>query len=138
MACNPDEQNRFTVTADAVTGTPALRLAMRATFSPCSPSGIAHPRMTSSMSAASSPGARLIASPITVDASSSGLVPRRVPFGALPTAVRTADTITASFMTCPLSIPVAQQFLDRVRHLAHHAVEQVIGAVDDHQFLGLG
>ena len=52
MAWRPDEQNRLIVTADADTGTPARRLAMRATFSPCSASGIAHPRITSSTSAA--------------------------------------------------------------------------------------
>ena len=38
------------MTADADTGTPARRLAMRATFSPCSASGIAQPRITSSIS----------------------------------------------------------------------------------------
>ena len=96
IACSPDEQKRLTVTADAWTGMPARRLAMRATFSPCSASGIAQPMMTSSTSPGSMPGARRSASPITVAARSSGLVPRRVPFGALPTAVRTAETMTAS------------------------------------------
>ncbi len=84
IACSPDEQKRLIVTAEALTGTPARRLAMRATFSPCSASGIAHPRITSSISEGSIPGARRNASTITVAASSSGLVPRRVPFGALP------------------------------------------------------
>ena len=51
IACRPDEQNRLIVTADALTGTPARRLAIRATFRPCSASGIAQPRMTSSISA---------------------------------------------------------------------------------------
>ena len=37
------------VTAEASTGMPARRLAMRATFMPCSPSGIAHPMITSSI-----------------------------------------------------------------------------------------
>src|SRR5438034_6816548 len=41
IACRPDEQNLLTVTADALTGMPARRLAMRATFIPCSASGIA-------------------------------------------------------------------------------------------------
>ena len=49
IACRPDEQKRLMVTADASTGTPARRLAMRATFSPCSASGIAQPRITSSI-----------------------------------------------------------------------------------------
>jgi hypothetical protein len=102
IACRPDEQNRLIVVADALTGMPARRLAMRATFMPCSASGIAHPRITSSISAASMPGARRSASPIAAAASSSGLVPRSVPFGALPTAVRTAETMTASFMVSSL------------------------------------
>src|ERR1044072_6833604 len=55
IAGSPDEQKRFTVTADASTGTPARRLAMRATFNPCSASGIAHPRITSSLSPAARP-----------------------------------------------------------------------------------
>jgi hypothetical protein len=86
----------LTVTADASTGMPARKLAMRATFMPCSASGIAQPRMTSSTSAASMPGARLSASAMATDASSSGRVPRSVPPGALPTAVRAAETMTAS------------------------------------------
>ena len=95
---SPDEQNRLTVTADAVTGTPARRLAIRATFSPCSASGIAHPMITSSTSAGSSPGARRRASAITTAPISSGRVALSAPFGAFPTAVRTALTMTASFM----------------------------------------
>jgi hypothetical protein len=49
MAWRPDEQKRLMVMAAAVTGTPASKLAMRATFMPCSASGIAQPRMTSSI-----------------------------------------------------------------------------------------
>ncbi len=70
--CRPDEQKRLMVTADAATGTPARRLAMRATFSPCSASGIAQPRITSSISAGSTPGARRSASAMTAAAISSG------------------------------------------------------------------
>ena len=99
MAWSPDEQKRFTVTADALTGTPARRLAMRATFMPCSASGIAQPRMTSSISAGSNWLARASAAWIVAAAMSSGRVVRSVPAGALPTAVRTAETITASFIT---------------------------------------
>ena len=51
IACRPEEQKRLIVTAEAVTGMPARRLAMRATFRPCSASGIAQPRITSSISA---------------------------------------------------------------------------------------
>src|SRR6476659_2625367 len=96
IACSPDEQNRLMVTAEAEIGTPARRLDMRATFIPCSASGIAQPRITSSISDGSMPGARRSASAIAAAPSSSGLVDRRAPLGALPTAVLTADTITAS------------------------------------------
>ncbi len=95
IACSPDEQKRLTVTADADTGTPARRLAIRATFSPCSASGIAQPRITSSISAGSRPVARRSAAAMTTAAISSGRVERSAPFGALPTAVRAAETITA-------------------------------------------
>src|SRR5688572_24711025 len=132
IACNPDAQNLFTVTAEASTGNPARRLAMRATFSPCSASGIAHPRMTSSMSAAPTPGARCITSRITVAASSSGRVDRSAPFGALPTGVRTAETISAS------AIEILEKILYRFANLGDFAVKQVIGAVDGDQFFGLG
>ena len=80
------------------TGRPARIAAARATFMPCSASGIAQPMITSSISDASKPGTRAMASLITAAPISSGRVSRKVPFGALPTAVRTADTITASFI----------------------------------------
>src|SRR5476649_2164298 len=128
IACRPEEQKRFTVTADALTGIPARKLAMRATFIPCSASGIAQPRITSSISAGSMPGARFSASAIAIAPSSSGRVPRSVPPGALPEAVRTAETITASFI-------IPQQILDRVGDLGHLAVEQMIRGVDDNELL---
>ena len=98
IAWRPEEQKRLIVTAALSTGMPARKLAMRATFMPCSASGIAQPRMTSSISAGSSPGARRSASPMATAASSSGRVVRSVPPGALPPGVRTADTTTASVM----------------------------------------
>src|SRR5204862_4348605 len=91
--------------------------------------GIAQPMMTSSISDGSRPGARRSASPMTVAASSSGRVPRSVPFGALPTAVRTADTITAS------DIPISQQIFDRVADLEDSTVKQMISPVDDDELL---
>src|SRR5438132_8148137 len=134
IAWRPDEQKRLMVTADAETGMPARRLAMRATFRPCSASGIAHPRITSSTSAGSTPGARRSASAIAVAASSSGRVPRSVPLGALPTAVRTALTMTAS---CIWSSPVPKQIFDRLADLAGLPVEHMIRAVDHDHLLRL-
>src|SRR3954453_21494289 len=136
------------VTAAAATGMPARRLAIRATFIPCSASGIAQPRITSSTSEDSTPGARRSASLITVAASSSGRVPRRVPAGALPTGVRTAETITASLIwldsySCywrqlgATSLKIPKQILDRVGDLADAPVEQVIGCIDHHELFRL-
>ena len=55
MVCRPEEQNRLTVWPGTWTGSPALHEATRATFIPCSPSGKAQPRMTSSIRAGSIP-----------------------------------------------------------------------------------
>ncbi len=98
MDCKPDEQNRLTVIAETLTGNPARSEAIRARFIPCSASGVAQPMITSSMSSGLTPFARASASLITSAARSSGRVARSVPFGALPTAVRTELTSTASRM----------------------------------------
>src|SRR6266576_3747654 len=111
--CKPDEQKRLIVMALVSTGSPARIAAARATFIPCSASGIAQPMITSSISATLSPGTRLAASLITAAPISSGRVFLNVPFGALPTAVRTADTITASLI---ILIP---QRLPRLQHVRH-------------------
>ncbi len=54
IACRPEEQKRLMVMAEISTGKPARSDAMRATFMPCSASGMAQPRMTSSISLGSS------------------------------------------------------------------------------------
>src|ERR1700682_2994469 len=120
------------VTAEAVTGMPARRLAIRATFMRCSASGMAQPMITSSISPGSMPGARLNASAIATAPSSSGRVPRSVPPGALPDAVLTAETMTASV------IEISQQVLDRVGDFRHFPVEQMVGGVDDDELFRFG
>ena len=50
MACSPDAQKRLMVMAETSTGMPARSDAMRATFMPCSASGMAQPMITSSIS----------------------------------------------------------------------------------------
>ena len=102
MDCNPEEQKRLTVTAEVSFGNPARNAAIRATFMPDSPSGMAQPRITSSISCTLSPGTRSTASLITKAARSSGRVARSEPRGAFPTGVRTTDAITASCMILPL------------------------------------
>ena len=95
-ACRPEAQKRLTVMALVATGRPAPSATWRAMLRPCAPSGMAQPRMRSSTRAGSRPGALAIASRTAVMASSSGGVSRRPPRGALPTAVRAAETMTAS------------------------------------------
>src|SRR6185436_3651489 len=114
--CRPDEQKRLIVIALVSTGRPARIAAARATFIPCSASGIAQPMMTSSISESSRPGTRLAASLITAAPISSGRVFLNVPFGALPTAVRTADTITASLIILFLLV---SQRLPRLQHVSN-------------------
>ena len=103
---------------------------MRATFRPCSASGMAQPRITSSTSAGDTPGARESASRITTDAMSSGRITLSVPFGALPTAVRTAETITASCMGLPfVSFPTFVAFVWRMETCDVEAAEQILNGV---------
>src|SRR5438046_2597519 len=104
--CKPEEQKRLIVIALVSTGRPARIAAARATFIPCSASGIAQPMLTSRISLVCRFGTRPITSLITVAPSSSGRVSRKVPLGALPTAVRTADTITAPFITASAALPL--------------------------------
>jgi hypothetical protein len=82
-------------------GSPARSDAMRATFVPDSPSGVAQPRITSSTASGASCGVCAISARMTSAAISSGRVVRSEPRGALPTAVRRPATMTASFMVSP-------------------------------------
>ena len=103
IACSPEEQSRLTVAPGISTGNPARSTAIRAMFQPDSPSGCAHPRITSSISPRSRPGTRSSAALIAIAARSSGRVVDKAPLGARPTGVRTALTSTASGMsTAPL------------------------------------
>src|ERR671938_1599499 len=123
--CSPEEQKRLIVIAEVSTGRPARIAAARVTFMPCSASGIAQPIITSSISALSKPSTSAIASLMTAAPISSGRVNLSVPFGALPTAVRTAETMTASLIVptlLPFNQPlflqptVGQQVFDDFRH----------------------
>ena len=93
IACTPDEQKRLIVMPGTEFGRPASSTPMRATFMPCSASGIAQPMIASPMRAGSMPGAFAIAARITCASRSSGRVLRNMPRGALPTGVRTAETM---------------------------------------------
>ena len=45
--CRPEEQKRFTVMPETVTGRPARSAIWRAMLAPVAPSGLAQPMMTS-------------------------------------------------------------------------------------------
>ena len=92
-ACRPEEQKRLMVCAAMVLGRPASSTPMRATFMPCSPSGMAQPMMASSMRLTSMPGACATTLRSTCASMSSGRVLRNMPLGALPTGVRVAATM---------------------------------------------
>ena len=51
----PEAQKRFTVTPATLCGSPASSAALRATFIPCSASGMAQPMTTSSICSGSRP-----------------------------------------------------------------------------------
>ena len=95
----PDEQKRFTVTPGTSTISKPINEMSRAIFSPCDPSGIAFPTITSSIRFGSSFGNSFIMCLMVSAANSSVLLKRNTPFGALPTAVRNALTIYACFIS---------------------------------------
>src|SRR5262245_44016558 len=113
IAWRPEEQKRLIVIAPAVVGTPARSAAWRATLLPCSASGIAQPSTTSSTISAFTGGTRASAPWMTAAAMSSGRVSRSAR-PALPTAVRTLDTTTASRMTSSPLVPERRPFLQGV------------------------
>src|SRR5580658_5845182 len=117
MACSPDEQKRLMVTPGTESGKPARSAATRAIFIPDSPSGLAQPRITSSISLDEIAGYFSRSRRNTVAARSSGRVVRSVPLGAFPTAVRRQSTITA-FITLIRCLLIAQRFTC-FQHMLH-------------------
>ena len=103
IACRPLEQKRLMVCALDSMGNPPSNPMVRATFRPCSPSGIAQPRVSSSISAGFTRGTRASSAAMTWPASSSGRVCASVPLCARPTAERTASTITTFSIMAPMT-----------------------------------
>ena len=73
--------------------TELIREVFRGPYMPCSASGIAQPITASPICERSMPGALATAARITCASRSSGRVLRNTPRGALPTGVRTAETM---------------------------------------------
>jgi hypothetical protein len=92
-ACRPGRAEAIDGLRGMVFGRPASSRPMRATFMPCSPSGMAQPMMASSMRLRSMPGACATTAFSTWASMSSGRVLRNTPLGALPTGVRVAATM---------------------------------------------
>ena len=94
IACKPEEQKRLMVSAETSTGSPARSEAMRATFIPCSASGMAQPRM----------------------------VARSVPLKARPTGVRTEDArMTSRIKGLDPRLPLSLYSMLGIQHELHLA-----------------
>src|SRR5215510_825300 len=102
IVCRPDEQNRLTVMPEVVTGQPARIAICRAMLRPVAPSGLAHPMITSSISA----GSRCARSMAAHSARAPIVAPwviLKAPRQLLASGVRAVDTITASVLSDNLS-----------------------------------
>src|SRR5436190_6707995 len=98
IVCRPEEQKRFTVTPDTVTGMPARMAESRAILLPVAFSGVAQPSITSSTSPGSIP-ARSTACFTTSPPRVAPCVMLKAPRNALPIGVRAVETMTASGIT---------------------------------------
>ncbi len=94
MDCTPELQKRLMVIAGTVSGSPARSAACRATFMPCSASGIAQPSTTSSTAEGWSPGTAATAARMATAARVSGRVSLNSPLRARVKGVRTALAMT--------------------------------------------
>src|SRR5260370_11402385 len=116
-ACWPEPHMRSRVVPQTSSGKPAMSAAVLAMLTPCRPAWSAAPMTTSSTSLGSI--LTRSTSALSVSASrSSGRTPASLPF-FLPTAVRTAPTITALCMAVSLGLRSAA--LDQVGELAEGA-----------------
>src|SRR3954451_8716514 len=100
MVCNPEEQKRFTVIPETVTGKPARSAIWRAMLPPVAPSGVAQPMITSSTSA----GASLARSTAAFTACAPIVAPcvmLSAPRQLLQSGVLAVETSTASFIEFP-------------------------------------
>src|SRR4051794_563109 len=118
------------IAADSI-GMPARSAQIRATFMPCSASGMAQPMITSSTSDLSSAGILSRAPSMAAAPRSSGRVARSIPLGALPTAVRTALTITASLI---LVTPLIPQRLPGFQREANPLLRLLLAAQREERF----
>src|SRR6185295_18084214 len=129
--CRPEEQKRFTVMPETVTGSPARIAIWRAMLPPVAPSGVAQPMMTSSTSCGSS-FARSRAACTTWPPILAPWVMLSAPRQLLQSGVLAVETMTASTIEFSpflgefdeqgrglpdLSHVAFLEFLDRRQHL---------------------
>src|SRR4051812_26731611 len=119
IVCSPEEQKRFTVTPDTVTGMPARIAIWRAMLEPVAPSGVAQPMITSSTSAGSS-FARSIAALAACPPMVAPCVMLSAPRQLLQSGVRAVDTITASVLAIEC-LSFLRQFDEKGRRFPHRA-----------------
>src|SRR4051794_30022186 len=126
-ACSPDEQNRFTVMAAALLGSPARSEACRAMLWPVAPSPKPQPITTSSTSPGSTP-ARSTACLITCPPISAPCVRLNAPRIAFPIGVRAVETMTAS--TIDLCLPLHLRDQLPLGELADRRVRQLVAELE--------
>src|SRR6185436_17763545 len=134
MVCNPEEQYRFTVMPEVVTGQPARSAICRAMLKPVAPSGLAQPMMTSSTEAGSS-FARCMALLTTCPPSVAPWVRLNEPRQDLVSGVRAVDTMTASTTGLPLfrrrrvceSTACRRQSRQQLRRLPRCGIGVIVG-----------
>jgi len=103
IVCRPDEQKRLTVMPETDTGNPARIAACRAMSQPVAPSGLAQPRITSSIASGSMP-ARATAWRTTWPAMVAPWVLLSAPRQDLARAVRAVETMATSFIDASPSV----------------------------------
>src|SRR5687767_4276602 len=115
--CRPEEQKRFTVMPETVTGSPARIAIWRAMLPPVAPSGVAQPMITSSTSCGST-FARLSAACTTWPPILAPWVWLRAPRQLLHSGVLAVATMTASAIECS---PFLGEFDEQGRGFPHFA-----------------
>src|SRR5262249_8682272 len=115
------------VLAGTSTGRPARSTASRAMFSPCVPSGIAHPQNTSSIVFGSTPLFSTAALSTVAERSIGCTLANDPSFFPRPTADRTAETMTASLM---VDSPCRQSARSMTRALSFASVSQWLAGLE--------
>src|SRR5688572_2600888 len=127
--CRPEEQKRFTVMPETVTGSPARIAIWRAMLPPVAPSGVAQPMITSSTSCGST-FARFSAACTTWPPILAPWVWLRAPRQLLHSGVLAVETMTASAIE---RSPFLGEFDEQGRGFPHFAHVALLEFLDRSQ-----